>query len=75
MSLSIDTISNRIKQYEEEIQKVIANHTGLVAALGELKQLLTVASGVAEVLVPSAVPVLAVAEKVANVIDGVVENN
>lgn len=58
MSLTIDAIENRIKQYEEEIVKVVSNHTGLTAALGELKQLLAVASEVVAVVVPSASPIV-----------------
>jgi hypothetical protein len=72
MSLSLETIENRIKQYEEEIMKVVANHTGLMATLAELKQLLSVASEAAVIVAPEAVPVIDTIEGVVHVIDEIV---
>ena len=72
MSLSIDTIETRIKQYEEEIMKVVANHTGMMATLAELKQLLSVASEAAAVVVPEGVPVIDAVETIVDAIEGVV---
>ena len=68
MSLTLGSIENRIKQYEEEITKVVANHASLVGGLNELKQLLTLANEAAPVIAPSAAPVI---EAVAEVVDAV----
>ncbi len=72
MSLSVEAIENRIKQYEEEIVKIVNNHTGLMAALAELKQLLSVATDVVAVVAPEAVPSIEVASEVVDAIDGIV---
>ncbi len=69
MSLSVQAIEGRIKQYEEEIMKVVANHTGLTAALAELKQLLSVASEVVSVVDPAAAPAVSLIENVVSSVD------
>lgn len=75
MTLSVETIESRIKQYEEELLKVVANHTGMMAALGELKQLLSVANGTAQIIAPQEQPVIEEIEKVVDVVDVVIENS
>ena len=66
MSLSIETIQSRIKQYEEELTKLVANHTTMTGGLNELKVLLDEAQKAIEACEE-------VAEEVAPAIEGIVE--
>lgn len=54
MSITVDSIKSRIAEYEEELVKVVAQHGTLMGGLNELKQLLTIASDVAEAVAPGA---------------------
>lgn len=74
MTLSIEALTNRIKEYEAEIVKVVTNHGNLMGGLNELKQLLSIATGVVDVVDPSAAPVLDVISEVVDEVDAAVQS-
>jgi phage-related protein len=63
----------RIKEYETAIATSLANHNGLLGALAELKNVLTIAAPVVEALVPSASAIINTVENVVNDVDNAVE--
>ena len=68
MSITIQSIEERIKQYEEEIVKIVNTHGNLMGGLNELKQLLSIASDVVSVVAPEASPIVDV---VSEAVDGI----
>lgn len=70
MSLTIESLKARIEEYEQEIVKTVNTHASLIGGLNELKQLLALADGAAEVVAPEAKPIIEeVNEIVGEVID------
>ncbi len=71
MSFSLDTITARIKQYEQAIEQSLANHNSLLGGLAELKSLLTVATNVIDTVAPGskAADALNIADEVMDVVD------
>lgn len=60
----LEQIEARIKEYETAIANSAANHSGLVGGLNELKNMLSIATKVVEVVDPALAPVLEAAETV-----------
>ena len=71
MSLTIQNLEDRIKEYEQEIAKIVANHGTLIGGLNELKQLLSIASSVVSVVDPAADPIVKVVSEVVDEISAV----
>lgn len=72
MSL-IASIEARLKLYEEEITKSLANHNALVGAMQELKNILAMAAPIAEALAPAASPVIEEVKTVVDAVDNAVQ--
>ena len=73
MSLTLEAVESRIKEYEAEIAKVVTNHATLVGGLNELKQLLSIAGEVAAAVAPEATPVIEVVSEVVDAVDEAVQ--
>ncbi len=72
MSFTFESVTARIKEYEAAIEKSAANHNGLLGALGELKNILSFMTPVAETLIPASEPVLEVVNEVVDAVDNTV---
>jgi hypothetical protein len=64
-----EKIKERINEYEGAITKLVNDHTSLMGALSELKNLLAIAEDVAEVVAPKVEPFFDAAGKVVEIIE------
>lgn len=72
MSITIQNLEARIKQYEEEIAKIVNTHGTLMGGLNELKQLLLVADEAAPTIDAQMVPVVDAVSEIVDCIEAVV---
>lgn len=70
MSVTLEHIEARIKEYETAITNSASNHNSLLGGLAELKNMLTAFAPVVEAIDPEAAPVV---EAVESVVDAIAE--